>query len=49
LIVPAMRKLLALFGILLLAAIVVGGGFLVSWDIPPPTERVEKVIPNARF
>lgn len=36
------------------AAVVVGviglgGGFLLAWDIPPPTKTVEKVIPNDRF
>ncbi|MBT6116779.1 MAG: hypothetical protein HOH66_02810 [Rhodospirillaceae bacterium] len=44
-----MRKLSAILGILLLAGLVAGGVLLLSWDIPPPTERVEKVIPNARF
>lgn len=23
--------------------------FLASWDIPPPTARIEKVIPNDRL
>jgi hypothetical protein len=23
--------------------------FLAMWDIPPPTERIEKVLPNDRF
>lgn len=44
-----MRKLSTILGILFLAAVVAGGVLLVSWDIPPPTERIEKVIPNARF
>jgi hypothetical protein len=24
-------------------------GFLASWDIPPPTARIEKTIPNDRL
>ncbi|MEO1089305.1 MAG: hypothetical protein AAFX81_01625 [Pseudomonadota bacterium] len=23
--------------------------FLVTWDIPPPVERIERVIPDDRF
>lgn len=23
--------------------------FLAMWDIPPPTERIEKVLPDERF
>lgn len=34
----------------LLGVLIVGGiGFLTVWDIPAPTARVEKVIPDARF
>lgn len=30
--------------------LVVGGvGFLATWDMPPPSAPVEKVIPNDRF
>jgi hypothetical protein len=33
-----------------LVAIVIGGGvFLSTWDIPAPSERVEKVLPDDRF
>ena len=36
--------------ILLLMTVVVGGGvFLATWDIPAPSERVEKVLPDDRF
>ena len=36
--------------IILLLAVVVGGGvFLATWDIPAPSERVEKVLPDDRF
>jgi hypothetical protein len=34
---------------LLIAAIGAGGVFLMTWDIPAPTKKVEKVIPNDRF
>ncbi len=37
-----------LVGVLL--AVVLGGTvFLVTWDIPPPTARVEHVVPNDQF
>ncbi|WP_019645805.1 hypothetical protein [Novispirillum itersonii] len=37
----------ALIAVLIL---VVGGiGFLATWDMPPPSASVEKVIPNDRF
>jgi hypothetical protein len=39
--------------LVLVAAVVVivigGGAFLMLWNIPAPTARVEKVIPDARF
>jgi len=35
--------------ILVLAVIVGGGVFLATWDMPPPSAKVEKVIPNERF
>jgi hypothetical protein len=37
--------------ILILVAVVLVGGvaFLATWDMPPPTTTVEKVIPNDRF
>ncbi|GAB6054514.1 hypothetical protein JCM17960_33340 [Magnetospira thiophila] len=38
------------FLLLLVLLLVVGGGvFLVTWDIPAPVTKVEKVIPNDRF
>ena len=45
----AMGKLL-LIGIGLLVLIVAGGAvFLMVWDVPAPNQRVERVIPDARF
>jgi hypothetical protein len=37
--------------IALAVLVVVAGGvvFLASWEIPAPTAKVEKVIPNDRF
>lgn len=32
-----------------LIAIIAGGVFLATWDIPAPSEQVEKTIPNDRF
>jgi len=44
-----MNRLL-LISVAVLVVIVLGGGvFLMLWDIPAPTARVEKVIPDARF
>ena len=38
----------ALFGLIILAAL--GGGLYIAMgDIPPPTETIEKTLPNARF
>jgi hypothetical protein len=37
--------------LLVLVLVLVAGGavFLVTWDIPPPTSRVERVVPNDQF
>lgn len=35
--------------ILVLLVIVGGVAFLATWDMPPPSSKVEKVIPNDRF
>jgi hypothetical protein len=37
--------------LLLLALVLLLGGviFLVTWDIPPPTARIEEVIPDERL
>ena len=43
-----MRKLtLVLFVIVL--AVLAGGAYLATWEIPPPTTAVEKVLPDERF
>lgn len=44
-----MSKMLR-FVLAAIALAVVGGAvYLAAWDPPPPTARVEKVIPNDRF
>ena len=35
--------------VVVLVALVGGFAFLSSWDIPPPTEQVEKVIPHEKL
>ena len=44
-----MSKFLLILFILILVALGGGAVFLATWDIPPPSEPVEKVIPDERF
>lgn len=44
-----MRKLSRILMVLVVLAIVAGGGLLATWDIPAPTSAVEKTIDNNRF
>lgn len=44
-----MSKLLLTVVAVIVVIIVGGGAFLMVWNIPAPTARVEKVIPDARF
>lgn len=44
-----MNKIAQLVSIAILAAIGAGVIFLATWDIPPPSATVEKVIPDDRF
>ena len=38
------------FVILLAIALILGGAvFLATWDIPAPTSKVEKTLPDDRF
>ena len=37
------------FAIVIVALLASGGLFLLTWDIPPPTTSVEKVLPDDRF
>ena len=42
-------KFFAALSVIILALVVAGGVFLLTWDIPPPTQTVEKVLPDDRF
>jgi hypothetical protein len=42
-------KIFAALSVIILALVVAGGVFLLTWDIPPPTQTVEKVLPDDRF
>jgi hypothetical protein len=44
-----MNRFLLIFLALIILVLVGGTVFLMVWDIPAPTARVEKVIPDARF
>ncbi|MBX3455614.1 hypothetical protein [Ferrovibrio sp.] len=44
-----MTRLLTIFIGLLLLLVVAGGVFLVTWNIPAPSAKVEKTIPNDRL
>ena len=44
-----MNKLILIFVAAVVVIILGGGAFLMLWNIPAPTARVEKVIPDARF
>ena len=44
-----MRKLTLILLLLIIVGIAAGGAFLATWEIPPPTSRVEKVVSDDRF
>ncbi|MGE5546706.1 MAG: hypothetical protein ACM33T_07410 [Solirubrobacterales bacterium] len=44
-----MSKLAGMLVVLVLAVVVGGGVFLAAWDVPAPSAKVEKVIPDERF
>ncbi len=44
-----MRVFYRLFGIVLTLFLIGGAVFLLTWDIPPPSAPIKKVIPNERF
>lgn len=44
-----MRKTTLVALVVLAGLIVSGGFFLLTWDIPPPSAPVEKVLPDDRF
>lgn len=44
-----MRRLTLFVFILVAGLLIAGGVFLLTWDIPPPSTPVEKVLPDERF
>ncbi len=44
-----MRKLTTFIAVTVLALLGAGAAFLATWEIPPPSATVEKVIPDDRF
>ena len=44
-----MLKLSRIIALVVLVIVAGGAVFLASWQIPAPTAKVEKVIPNDRF
>ncbi len=44
-----MSKLRIFIVIVVVAAVGAGTFFLLTWEIPPPTSKVEKVIPDERL
>ncbi|HUC60645.1 MAG TPA: hypothetical protein VMF53_01680 [Alphaproteobacteria bacterium] len=44
-----MFKLSRLIALILVLGVAVGAVFLATWEIPAPTAKVERVIPNDRF
>ncbi len=44
-----MPKLSRIIAIFILIVVVAGAVFLATWQIPAPTAKVERVIPNDRF
>lgn len=44
-----MKSISIVVFLLLLVALAGGGVFLATWEIPAPTAKVEKVIPDDRF
>jgi hypothetical protein len=44
-----MSKITGILVVLVLAVVVGGAVFLATWDLPPPTAKVEKVIPDEKL
>lgn len=44
-----MRRFLLIIVALVVALVAGGAIFVATWDIPPPTQEVRKVVPNDRF
>ncbi|MBI2236183.1 MAG: hypothetical protein HYU60_04390 [Magnetospirillum sp.] len=44
-----MSKLAGIFIVVVIAVIAGGAAFLATWDIPAPSARIEKVIPDEKL
>jgi hypothetical protein len=44
-----MRKLTTFIAVAVLALFGAGAAFLATWEIPPPSAEIERVIPDDRF
>lgn len=44
-----MSKISGILVLLVLAVIVGGAVFLATWDLPPPSARIEKAIPDDKL
>ncbi len=44
-----MRKSSLVLIVLVLAVLAAGAAVLATWEIPPPSAAVEKVLPDERF
>jgi hypothetical protein len=44
-----MKRFTLTLVVIVIALIATGVVFLATWDIPPPSEKVEKVLDDGRF
>ncbi len=44
-----MSKIAGLLVLLVLAVVIGGGIFLATFDLPPPSAKIEKVVPDERL
>lgn len=44
-----MSKIAGILVVLVLLVLAGGGVFLAAWDVPPPSAKVEKVIPDDKL
>jgi hypothetical protein len=42
------KLVLVIVGVVVIAA-AIGSIVLVNWDIPPPTKKIQRVLPDASF
>jgi hypothetical protein len=44
-----MRKLTMIIAVAVLVLLGAGAAFLATWEFPPPSAKIEKVVPDDRF